>query len=116
MSQQQLDVIFHSLADSTRRDILRRISREELSVTQIAQPYDISMAAVSKHISVLENADLIKRRREGKGYMLGSNPATLQKIDEWMEFYRQYWITSFDKMDSYLTTLQEGEKNGGTKK
>ena len=105
----QLDQIFHSLADGTRRDILERISLEELSVSDIAHPYDMSLAAVSKHLSVLENANLIKRKRQGKKFMLRTRPRKLKLVDNWIQFYRKFWKESLDKMDSYLTSLQKGE-------
>ena len=109
-----LDLIFHSLADSTRRDMLHRLSDDELSVTEIASNYDMSLAAVSKHLSVLENADLILRRRDGRRYLLQSNPATLQTVDEWVSFYRQYWTESFTKLGSYLTKIQQGDTDHDT--
>lgn len=107
---QSLDIIFHSLSDSTRRDILHRLCYKELSVTEISDNYDISMPAVSKHIKVLENAGLINRRREGKRFMLHSNPAKLQTLDQWISFYRRFWMESFTRLDSYLTKLQEDQK------
>jgi DNA-binding transcriptional ArsR family regulator len=110
----QLDAIFHSLADSTRRDILLQLSLKEQSVSEISLHYNMSMAAVSKHVNVLEQASLISRRRDGKKFMLQSNPVTLRKVDEWMEFYRKFWMKSFEKLDSYLTTLQKGETEDET--
>jgi len=111
---QALDTIFHSLAHTTRRDILHRLCEKELSVTEIATKYDMSMAAVSKHLGVLEQADLISRRRDGKRFLLHSNPETLQTVDEWISFYRKFWTESFEKLDSYLTTLQKGDNEHGT--
>jgi DNA-binding transcriptional ArsR family regulator len=109
---QALDTIFNSLAHSTRRDILYRLCKKEMSVTEIADNYDMSMPAVSKHLSILEHADLITRRRDGRRYLLQSNPATLRTVDEWMTFYRKFWTESFAKMDRYLTALQkEDEEN-----
>ena len=109
-----LDTIFHSLANSTRRDILHRLCNAELSVSEVAEEYDMSMAAVSKHLNVLEQADLITRRRDGKRFLLHSNPTTLQTVDEWISFYRKFWTQSFVKLDQYLTTLQQGEHEDGT--
>lgn len=102
-----LDQIFHSLADSTRRDILKRIAQEEMSVGEIAEPYDMSMAAVSKHLKVLEKAQLIRRRRDGKHFVQTVNLEPLKEVDEWIAFYRKFWQDAFDRMDDYLTNLQE---------
>lgn len=106
----QLDQIFNSLADSTRRDILKRLVREELSVSEVAKPYSMSLAAVSKHLKVLEKANLLGRRRDGKKYILHADIEPLKKIDNWIDFYRKYWEEAFDKLDDYLTELQKEEK------
>ncbi len=102
---QQLDLLFYSLSDQTRRDILRRLTLKELTVSQIAKPYKISLAAVSKHLKVLEKAKLIGRRRDGKNHIIHAEPKTLIKIDSWIEFYKQYWNESFDQLNTYLTTV-----------
>ncbi len=113
----QLDLIFNSLADSTRRDILKRLVREELSVSEVAEPYDMSLAAVSKHLKVLERANLLGRRRNGKRYILRADIEPLKKVDNLIEFYRRHWEEAFIKMDDYLTELQkEANKKGDKKK
>ncbi|MHA2171503.1 MAG: ArsR/SmtB family transcription factor [Candidatus Kariarchaeaceae archaeon] len=106
----QLDLIFNSLADGTRRDILKRLVRQELSVTEVAEPYDMSLAAVSKHLKVLERANLLGRRRDGKRYILRANIEPLKKVDNWIDFYRKHWEEAFDKLDDYLADLQKGDK------
>jgi DNA-binding transcriptional ArsR family regulator len=105
-----LDLIFNSLSDSTRRDILKRLAIQELSVTEVAKPYEMSLAAVSKHLKVLEKAKLIDRKRDGKKYMLRADVEPLKEVDSWIDFYRQYWQDAFDHLDDYLTDLQKGEK------
>ena len=103
----QLDLIFNSLADGTRRDILKRLVRQELSVSEVAEPYDMSLAAVSKHLKVLERANLLGRRRDGKRYILRAEIEPLRKVDSWIDFYRRHWEESFNKLDDYLTELQK---------
>ncbi len=112
----QLDLIFNSLADGTRRDILKRLVRQELSVSEVAEPYDMSLAAVSKHLKVLERANLLGRRRDGKRYILRADTEPLKKIDTWIDFYRKYWEESFNKLDDYLMELQKETKKKGDKK
>ncbi|MHA2249148.1 MAG: ArsR/SmtB family transcription factor [Candidatus Kariarchaeaceae archaeon] len=103
----QLDNIFSSLADSTRRDIMKRLVQQELTVSEIAKPYNMSLAAISKHLKVLERANLLGRRRKGKWHILQANVTPLKQVDQWIDFYREYWEESFDKMGDYLTELQK---------
>lgn len=112
----RLDLIFNSLADSTRRDILKRLVQYELSVSEVAEPYDMSLAAVSKHLKVLERANLLGRRRDGKKYILKAEIEPLKEIDNWIDFYRKYWDEAFNKLDDYLTELQRVDKKKETKK
>lgn len=102
----ELDNIFASLADPTRRDILARVARGELSVGDIAAVYDMSFAAISKHLTVLASAKLIVKRREGKKQMVSLSPDALHSADEYLEQYRQLWEQKFNKLD---VLLQEEE-------
>jgi DNA-binding transcriptional ArsR family regulator len=102
----QLDSVFHSLADPTRRDILRRVMRHELSVGELVEKYEVSFAAISKHIKVLEKATLIRKRREGKRYMVALAPEALHEANKYLEQYRQMWESRYEKLDSLL---KEGE-------
>jgi len=97
-----LDSIFGSLADTTRRDILRRIAGNELSVGEIASSYDISLAAVSKHLVVLEKARLVTKRREGKLQIVAFSPAALTGASKQLERYRDIWESSLDRLETYL--------------
>lgn len=106
----QLDTIFSSLADSTRRDIMKRLVQQELTVSEIAKSYDMSLAAISKHLKVLENANLLGRRRKGKWHILQADVTPLKQVDDWIDFYRKYWEEAFNKLDDYLTELQRGDK------
>ncbi len=100
--QAQLDSIFGSLADTTRRDILRRVAGEELSVGEIASPYDMSLAAVSKHLMVLERARLVTKRREGKMQVVALSPAALTDAAKALERYREIWERRLDRLEKYL--------------
>jgi DNA-binding transcriptional ArsR family regulator len=98
----QLDSIFASLADPTRRDILARVARAELSISELVQEYDMSFAAVSKHLKIMEHARLIVKRREGKKQMVSLAPDALMSADEYLEQYRQMWQSRYDKLDKII--------------
>jgi DNA-binding transcriptional ArsR family regulator len=98
----QLDDIFHSLSDPIRRDILRRVMECELSVGELVDKYQVSFAAISKHIKVLEKANLVRKRKEGKKYMVTLRPETLEEVDTYLEQYRLMWESRYDKLDSLL--------------
>lgn len=98
----QLDLIFHSLSDPIRRDILRRVAECELSVSDLAQKYDVSFAAISKHIGVLQKSGLIRKRKEGQKYMIGLVPETLKDADDYLEQYRLMWQGRYTKLDKLL--------------
>lgn len=97
---------FSALADPTRRAILARLALGETSVTELAEPFEISMPAVSKHLRVLEQAGLISRGREAQWRPCKLNPEPLHHAADWLEEYRKFWEQSFDRLDSYLQTLQ----------
>lgn len=99
-----LDSIFSSLADPTRRDILLRVSNAELTVSEIAQPYDMSLAAISKHLKTLEKAKLIIKRRRGKEQFVSMNAAGLTDAGNYLEQYRQLWEQRLETLDEYLRT------------
>ena len=98
----QLDSIFHSMSDAIRRDILRRVAKKELSVGEIAEKYDVSFAAISKHIKVLQQAKLVRKRKEGLRYMVALQPETLKEADEYLEQYRLMWQSRHDKLAKLL--------------
>lgn len=103
-----IDNIFHSLADPTRRDILQRVAECELTVSELASKYDTSLAAISKHLKVLQNARLISKRKEGKKYMVGIVPETLQEADEYLEQYRHMWEGRYSKLDLLIKEDRNG--------
>jgi DNA-binding transcriptional ArsR family regulator len=98
----RLDEIFGSLADPTRRDILRRVSRRELTVSQISANYDMSLAAISKHLKILERAKLIAKRRNGRHHLVRAQPKSLDAAHKYLEWYRQFMDVKFEELDIYL--------------
>ena len=102
----QLDDIFGCLADPTRRDILSRVARAELSVGELVKKYDVSFAAISKHLKVMEKAQLVVKRKEGKKQMVSLAPGALQSADEYLEQYRAMWQSRYDKLERLI---KEGE-------
>jgi DNA-binding transcriptional ArsR family regulator len=98
----QLDLVFGSLADATRRDILRRVAKKDLSVGELASSYDISFAAVSKHLAVLEKARLVTKRREGKLQIAALAPGALNDASKHLERYRDIWESRLDRLEKYL--------------
>jgi DNA-binding transcriptional ArsR family regulator len=100
---------FAALADPTRRAILARLAHGEASVLEIAEPFEISLPAVSKHLKVLERAGLITRGREAQWRPCRLEPAPLKAASDWIERYRQHWEERFDRLEGYLRELRESE-------
>ena len=98
-----LDSTFASLADPTRRDILRRVSEHQLSVGEIARYYDLTFSAVSKHLKVLERASLIIKHRKGKEQMVSLAPLALADAMEYLQWYRQFMEARYDSLENYLS-------------
>lgn len=99
-----LDTIFGSLADPTRRDILQRVSGQELSVGEIASPYDLTLAAVSKHLKVLEKAKLIIKHRKGKAQMVRLAPVAFQDAADYLKFYERLLNRRLDALQEFVET------------
>lgn len=104
-----LDATFAALADPTRRAILARLAGGEASVTELAEPFDISLPAVSKHLKVLERAGLIARGRDAQWRPCRLEAAPLREVADWVEHYRTFWEESFDRLDDYLREIQQKE-------
>lgn len=102
-----LSTVFSALADPTRRAILERLSRGEATVTELAAPFAMSLPAVSKHLKVLERAGLISRGREAQWRPCRLEAHTLKAVTTWLDAYRRLWEDSFDRLDEYLTELQQ---------
>jgi len=111
----QLSATFAALADPTRRAILARLSRGEVTVTELAKPFDMTLPAVSKHLKVLEKAGLVTRGRDAQYRPVTLNGRPLKDADEWIERYRRFWEQSLDRLDAYLKAIQQdkGEKRHG---
>ncbi len=106
MAEDRLSTIFAALADPTRRAILARLSLGEATVTELAEPFAMTLPAVSKHLKVLERAGLIERGREAQWRPCRLDPAPLKEAADWLEYYHRYWDESFDKLAEYLRDLQ----------
>ena len=113
MSIDSLSATFAALADPTRRAILARLAVGERSVTELAEPFEMSLAAVSKHLKVLERAGLIARSREAQWRPCQLNPGPLRDVADWIEQYRRFWTESFDRLDEYLRRIEQKEKGHG---
>src|SRR5437870_6477951 len=116
MSPDRLSLTFSALADPTRRAILARLIAGEVSVTELAEPFAMSLPAVSKHLKVLERAGLIARSREAQWRPCRLEAGPLKDAADWLEHYRQFWEQSFDRLDDYLRKLQRKEKKHGRRK
>jgi DNA-binding transcriptional ArsR family regulator len=116
MPTDRLSTTFAALADPTRRAILARLASGETSVTELAEPFAMSLPAVSKHLKVLERAGLIARGREAQWRPCRLEPGALKQVDDWLERYRRFWDESLDRLDNYLIALQAKEKKRGRKK
>lgn len=117
MTSDRLSSTFAALADSTRRAILARLATGEISVTELAQPFQMSLPAVSKHLKVLERAGLIARGRDAQWRPCRLSAGPLRDVADWVEHYRRFWTESFDRLDDYLREVQkEVQKKEGKKK
>lgn len=111
----RLDSVFHALSDSTRRSILRDIAASEKTVGEIAKPYRISLAAVSKHLKVLESAELIARERRGSFHIVRLNPAPLRPAEEWLAYYEKFWERQLDALQQFLEGEQHEQARSSTR-
>ena len=116
MQADHLSTTFAALADPTRRAILARLTAGEASVTELAEPFDMSMPAISKHLKVLERAGLVARGREAQWRPCRLDPAPLKDVAAWVERYREMWEQRFDRLDDYLRQLQQEKKHGRQKR
>jgi DNA-binding transcriptional ArsR family regulator len=110
-SSAQLTTIFSALTDPTRRAILARLAQGEASGTELAQPFSISVPAISKHLRVLEHAELILHRKDGRTHRFRLAARPLKEAAAWLEDYRQFWEAQFDSLDTYLQVTSEEEQD-----
>ncbi|WP_266168542.1 ArsR/SmtB family transcription factor [Dyella subtropica] len=108
----RLDAVFAALADPTRRAIVERLSRSEARVTEIAEPFPMSLNAVSKHIRVLEASGVVERHKKGREHFLSINTGSLDEVDGWIERMRHYWEARLDAMERVLAELNKDPKPG----
>jgi DNA-binding transcriptional ArsR family regulator len=112
MPSDRLSSTLFALSDATRRGILARLATGDATVTELAEPYDMSLAAVSKHLKVLENAGLISRGREAQWRPCHLEAAPLRDVYEWLESYQRFWNRSLDSLAEYLAVMKnQGRKN-----
>src|SRR5438477_10896493 len=106
----QLSLTFAALADPTRRALLARLTDGEATVNELAEPFPITLQAISKHLKVLENAGLISRGRNAQWRPCQLRAAPLADANDWLEHYRAFWESSFDRLTAHLTQIQKGTK------
>lgn len=116
MTTDRLSLTFSALADPTRRAILARLSSGEASVNELAEPFAMSLPAVSKHLKVLEHAGLIARGRDAQYRPARLQAAPLKDVSEWLDRYRQFWEASFDRLDALIEELKRNQKTEPEKK
>src|SRR6187455_2231354 len=109
----RLDATFAALADPTRRAILARLAEGEVSVTELAQPFKITLPAISRHLKVLRRAGLITRGRKAQWRPCRLEPTALKEASDWLEEYRRLWEERLDRLDEYLQDLQGKEQEDG---
>lgn len=109
-----LDTTFSALADPTRRAILARLATSAMTVTELAEPFDMSLAAVSKHLSVLARAELISQHKEGRIRRCRLQPEAMKAAARWVDFYKQFWDEKLSSLDEFVQRA-EGEKSGNAK-
>lgn len=113
---ERLDATFAALANPTRRAIVARLASGEASVTELAEPFQMTLPAVSKHLKVLERAGLITRGRKAQWRPCRLEGDRLKDVAEWVEIYRRFWDERYDRLDDYLQTLQRKERKHGQKR
>lgn len=98
----QVDNIFKALSDPTRRDILQRLSQSQLTILEIAAAYDMSLPAISKHVTVLKKAKLVKKTKSGREHTIYIQPQTLKTVADYVAFYKKFWTSKLDQLEIYL--------------
>lgn len=107
MGEDRLSIKLQALADPTRRAMLARLRQGEATVSELAQPFEMSLPAISKHIKVLQQAGLITRSRHAQQRPCQLSPEALREVDDWMKAYRDVWEDRLDRLDTYLKTVKE---------
>lgn len=110
--QQRLDHVFHALADGTRRALLREVARSSRAVGELAKPFPISLAAVSKHLQVLQRAQLVRIEPRGSHRMVHLNPHSFKAAQDWLAFYETFWTERLDALQANLEQAEPSAKKG----
>src|SRR5262245_9154722 len=111
LTQSRLDAVFHALGDATRRRMLRELTLGERTVSELAEPFTISLAAASKHIKALESAGLIRREVHGRTHICRLNPRPLANAHEWLSFYERFWTDRLYVLDRLLRASDAGKSS-----
>ncbi len=106
----ELDTVFSALSDPTRRTILERLARGDATVTELAEPFDMSLPAISKHLTVLEHAGLLVREREGRTRRCHLSVGPMRNAADWLSHYRAYWEDQLDALEEYLSDKPQDEE------
>jgi DNA-binding transcriptional ArsR family regulator len=109
---EHLDLVFHALADPTRRAMLRSLATRPQSIGELAVPFRMTFAAVSKHVKALERAGLVRRTVKGRMHICRLEPAPLAAADEWLHFYEQFWTERLDELERELKSPQSTQEGG----
>jgi DNA-binding transcriptional ArsR family regulator len=107
---ERLDAVFHALAHDARRGMLRRLADGELTVGELAEPLEMSLAAASKHLRVLEGAGLVRRTVMGRRHVCRLDPGPLAGVDEWLRFYERYWNEQLDALERIFDDDTKGDR------
>lgn len=111
---EEIDQVFHALSNRTRRGMVRRLSRRECTVGELAAPAEMSLAAASKHVQVLERAGLVNRRVSGRQHICSLAPKPLKEASDWLSFYEGFWNESLDRLEAVLKSDLETSRKGDT--
>ena len=103
-----MDAVFHALSHGARRDMLGRLAERECTVGELAEPFEMSLAAASKHVKVLEGAGLVERTVEGRRHVCRLAPEPLAQADEWLRFYERFWTSRLDRLQAMVREDKEG--------
>ena len=109
---QELDLVFHSLADGTRRDILRRLTQAQYTISELAAPYTMSLAAIAKHVNVLERAGLVTKHRSGKEKLVRIAPEAMRAAGRHLSEYERLWAARFDALEELLNDDSKRQGSG----
>jgi DNA-binding transcriptional ArsR family regulator len=112
-SRGKLDRVFSALGDPTRRAILRVLAQHPATISQIAEPFPVSLNTISKHVMVLERVGLVRREIKGREHHCFIDPRPLRDADEWLEYYRQFWTERLDALEAYVSRKHKSSKRGG---